>query len=126
MNPKPAGKQLSGTPEFLFIIRDSNEAKRLSPEEIQAATMNRVAWMDELRKSEKLIVGRALEPSCMMFSRREVSPAPTSPAKSEERMTGFLLIRVSDKVEAEKIAKSFPALDLRFRIEIVPVTPNSF
>lgn len=126
MKPTPAGKTLSATTEFLFIIRNSNGAKRLSPEEIQAATIKTVFWVDELRKSGKLILGRPLEPSFMICSNGEVSLAETRPAESEERMTGFLLLRVSDKVEAEKIAKSFPAPEFGSRIEIVPVTHNSF
>ena len=126
MKLTPAGKTLSATPEFLFIIRNSNGAKRLSPDEIQAATMKTFVWMDELRKSGKLIVGRPLEPSFMMCSKGEVGLAETRPAESEERMTGFLLLRVSDKAEAGKIAKSFPAPEFCSRIEIVPVTPNSF
>ena len=120
-----ANMKTNDIPEFLFLIRDMQSAEHLSPEEIQSITMKRAAWIDHLRRTANIVEGRPLEHGSTLISKGEGEIVATRLlTEATQRITGLLLLRVENIVEAEKLAKSFPRLDLDSTIEIHTVARN--
>ena len=114
-------------PEFLLLIRNIQSAEHLSPDEIQSTTMKRVAWMGHLRRTAKIVEGRPLDHGSTLISKAEGDIVATRLlTEAAQRITGLLLLRVENIVEAEKIARSFPMLDLDSTIEIHTVARSEY
>ena len=108
--------------EYLLFFRDTQLAKRLSPEEMQTLTLEWVAWLNRLRKQEKIKDGRPLEQSGSFILRKSGGLVSNTPLiGSEETITAYSLLEARHLTEALEIAKDCPVLNYGSTIEVRPI-----
>src|SRR5213080_1030855 len=79
-------KTKSPSNEYVLFFRDTQLAKRLSPEEMQALTLEWAAWVGRLRKQRKIKDGGPLEHEGTFISRKNAGLASNIPLiASQER-----------------------------------------
>ena len=118
-------KTQTPTLEYLLFFRDTQLAKRLSPEEMQTLTLERVAWLERLRKQQKIKDGRPLEHDGAVISRKNAGVVASTPfAGSKESITSYLLLEARHLTEALEIAKGCPVLNNDSTIEVRPMAPK--
>ena len=118
-------KTKSPSNEYVLFFRDTQLAKRLSPEEMQALTLEWAAWVGRLRKQRKFKDGGPLEHEGTFISRKNAGLASNIPLIApQETITAYLLIEANDLTEALEIAKDCPVLKGGSTIEIRPVAPR--
>lgn len=118
-------KTKSPSNEYVLFFRDTQLAKRLSPEEMQALTLEWAAWVGRLRKQRKIKDGGPLEHEGTFISRKNAGLTSNIPLiASQETITAYSLIEANDLTEALEIAKDCPVLKGGSTIEIRPVAPR--
>jgi len=112
-------KTQSSSHEFLLFFRDTQLAKRLSPQEMQALTVEWIQWVQRLRKQGKIKDGRPLEQGGSLISHKSGGLKANAPLiASEQTITAFSLLKVRHLNEATEIAKGCPVLKYGSTIEV--------
>jgi hypothetical protein len=110
------------TSEYLLLFRGSDWDKNLSPEEIQQAMGNFMAWFERLTKQGKLKAGQPLAREGKIISGKRGRTVADGPfAESKEAIGGYFLLQVDDFDEAVAIAKECPTLEYGSTVEVRPV-----
>jgi len=105
--------------EYLLFFRDTQWARRLSPEDMQTATMEWSAWFEKLRQQGKVKDGRPLEQEGAVISRTSGGAVINTPlVGSKETVSSYSLLQVGHLTEAVEIAEACPVLNYGATIEV--------
>ena len=108
--------------EYLLLFRGSSWDKGLSPEQLQKAMDQFMAWFERLKQQGKVKVGQPLERTGKIVSGKNGRIVADGPfAESKEAIGGYFLLQVDDLDEAVEIAKACPVLEYGSSVEVRPV-----
>jgi len=108
--------------EFLLLFRGSQWDKGLSPEQIQKAMDQFMAWFEGLKQEGKLKAGQPLERNGKIVSGKNGRTVADGPfAESKEAVGGYFLLQVDTIDEAVAVAKQCPILEFGAIVEVRPV-----
>ena len=108
--------------EYMLLFRGTHWDKGLSPEEIQKATGQFMAWFERLTQQGKVKAGQPLEHEGKIVSGKKGRTVADGPfAESKEAIGGYFLLQVADLDEAVAIARECPILDYGSTVEVRPV-----
>lgn len=108
--------------EYLLIFRGTHWDKGLSPEQIQQATGEFMAWFERLTREGTAKTGQPLEHHGKVVSGRKGRAVADGPfAESKEAIGGYFLLQVRDIDEAVAIAQQCPILEYGATVEVRPV-----
>jgi hypothetical protein len=111
--------------KFMCLAYEAEETfTSMSPQEWSAVRDETLAYVDDLRKSGRLVMTNALQgartASMVRVRENEVIISDGPFAETKEQIGGFFLIEAKDKAEAIEIASKWPGA--RFgNIEVRPV-----
>ena len=106
--------------EFTFLYRGSDPTA--SPEQMQKAMQNWVAWFKELTaKGHIKDPGHPLERSGKVVNGKQKSVHDGPFAEAKDVIGGYTLIEARDIAHAVEISKGCPILDVGGSIEVRPV-----
>ena len=106
--------------QFMLFIRNGDEPKELSPEEIQQAIRRFNEWAKRLREQGKLAAAEKLKDNTgLLLSTRNGQIVVDGPfAETKETIGGYFIIEAADLNEAIEITKECPALSNGGRVEL--------
>ena len=106
--------------QFMLFIRNGEEPKELSPEEIQQAIRRFSEWAKRLREQGKLAAAEKLKDNTgLLLSTRNGQIVVDGPfAETKETIGGYFIIEAADQNEAIEITKECPALSNGGRVEL--------
>src|SRR3989442_4487299 len=108
--------------EYLLLFRGSQWDKGLSPEQLQGAMDQFMAWFERLKQQGKVKVGQPLERTGKIVSGKNGRTVADGPfAESKEAIGGYFLLQVDSLEEAVAIAKDCPGLAYGSVVEVRPV-----
>ncbi len=108
--------------EYLLLFRGSSWDKGLSPEQLQKAMDQFMAWFERLKQQGKVKVGQPLERTGKIVSGKNGRIVADGPfAESKEAIGGYFLLQVDDLDEAVEIAKACPVLEYGSSVEVRPI-----
>ena len=108
--------------EYLLLFRGSSWDKGLSPEQLQKAMDQFMAWFERLKQQGKVKVGQPLERTGKIVSGKNGRIVADGPfAESKEAIGGYFLLQVDDLDEAVEIAKACPVLEYGSTVEVRPI-----
>jgi hypothetical protein len=111
-----------GTSEYLLLFRGSQWDKGLSPEQLQKAVDQFMAWFERLKEQGKVKTGQPLECAGKIVSGKNGRTVADGPfAESKEAIGGYFLLQVDSLDEAVAIAKQCPTLEYGSTVEVRPV-----
>ncbi|PYI89146.1 MAG: hypothetical protein DME26_01870 [Verrucomicrobia bacterium] len=112
----------TSTSEYLLLFRGSQWDKGLSPEQLQGAMDQFMAWFERLKQQGKVKVGQPLERTGKIVSGKNGRTVADGPfAESKEAIGGYFLLQVDSLEEAVAIAKQCPILEYGSTVEVRPV-----
>ncbi|MGI8602073.1 MAG: YciI family protein [Verrucomicrobiales bacterium] len=112
----------TNTSEYLLLFRGTHWDKNLSPEEIQKAMGQFMAWFERLTQQGKLKTGQPLANEGKIVSGRSGRTVADGPfVESKEAIGGYFLLQVADLDEAVAIAQGCPILEYGSSVEVRPV-----
>jgi hypothetical protein len=98
--------------EYLLLFRGAGWDKGLSPEQLQKAMDQFMAWFERLKQEGKVKVGQPLERTGKIVSGKNGRHVADGPfAESKEAIGGYFLLQADDLDEAVEIAKTCPTLE---------------
>jgi len=105
-----------------LLFRGSSWDKGLSPEQLQKAMDQFMAWFERLKQQGKVKVGQPLERTGKIVSGKNGRIVADGPfAESKEAIGGYFLLQVDDLDEAVEIAKACPVLEYGSSVEVRPI-----
>ena len=108
--------------EYLLLFRGSSWDKGLSPEQLQKAMDQFMAWCERLKQQGKVKAGQPLERTGKIVSGKNGRTVADGPfAESKEAIGGYFLLQVDDLDEAVEIAKACPVLEYGSTVEVRPI-----
>ena len=108
--------------EYLLLFRGSSWDKGLSPEQLQKAMDQFMAWFERLKQQGKVKGGQPLERTGKIVSGKNGRIVADGPfAESKEAIGGYFLLQVDDLDEAVEIAKECPVLEYGSTVEVRPI-----
>src|SRR6266853_6737823 len=108
--------------EYLLLFRGSSWDKGLSPEQLQKAMDQFMAWFERLKQQGKVKGGQPLERTGKIVSGKNGRIVADGPfAESKEAIGGYFLLQVDDLDEAVEIAKQCPVLEYGSTVEVRPI-----
>ena len=108
--------------EYILLFRGTHWDKGLSPEEIQKATGQFMAWFERLTQQGKVKAGQPLEHEGKIVSGKKGRIVADGPfAESKEAIGGYFLLQVANLDEAVAIARECPILEYGSTVEVRPV-----
>src|SRR5436309_11748925 len=108
--------------EYLLLFRGSQWDKGLSPEQLQRAMDQFMAWFERLKQQGKVKVGQPLERTGKIVSGKNGRTVADGPfAESKEAIGGYFLLQVDSLEEAVAIAQQCPILEYGSTVEVRPV-----
>jgi len=108
--------------EYLLLFRGSSWDKGLSPEQLQKAMDQFMAWFERLKQQGKVKAGQPLERTGKIVSGKNGRIVADGPfAESKEAIGGYFLLQVDDLDEAVEIAKACPVLEYGSSVEVRPI-----
>jgi hypothetical protein len=113
---------LSTSPQFLLLFRNTQHENRLSPGEMREAMVRLIAWLDRWTERGAIKGAQPLASEGKTISgarQRVVADGPYAEAK--EAIGGYVLIEAADFDEAMAIAGEWPMLDYDGIVEVRPV-----
>ncbi len=107
---------------YMLIFRGTDWHKGLSPEQMQQAAGQWMAWFNRLTEQGKAIAGNPLEREGKIVSGKNGRVVADGPfAESKEAIGGYFLLRVTSLDEAVAIAQECPGLAYGAVVEVRPV-----
>jgi hypothetical protein len=108
--------------EYLLLFRGTQWDKNLSPEELQKATGQFMAWFERLTQQGIAKGGQPLENEGRVISGKKGRTVADGPfAESKEAIGGYFLLQLGHFEEAVEIAKQCPLLEYGLTVEVRPV-----
>ena len=105
--------------EFMMIfVGGDYETQELSPEQLQERLMKWNTWLEELRKDDLFLDGRALKNPSRKVEGQERLVTDGAFVEVKELVTGYFLLKAKDLDHATELTKGFPDYDLGGRVEI--------
>jgi hypothetical protein len=105
--------------EFMLIfIGGDYEAHNLSPEEIQQQMGKWFAWIDELKKEDLYVDGKALQPTAKHRSGKDAVITDGPYADAKEIVGGYFVVKAKDFDHALELAKGYPDYDYSGGVEV--------
>jgi hypothetical protein len=107
--------------DYLMIFRGTEWHRGLSPEEIQQAMTQWMAWFERLVEDGRCKGGQSLSAESRVISGKAKSVSDGPYAEAKESVAGYFQLHVSSIDEAAEIAKDCPALPYGIIIEVRPL-----
>lgn len=104
--------------KFLFLFKDAEHLKTLSPQQMQNYLQKWLDWTKTLLVKEMFITGEPIESSGKEIAGKNKTVSSTSENTMEKIITGFYLIKATGIKEAVEVAKSCPIYDVDGSLEI--------
>src|SRR5580765_5543348 len=107
---------------YMFLFRNADWHRGLSPEEIQTVMSQWKSWFERLTQAGKVKAGQPLEREGKIISGRKGKVVADGPfAESKEAVGGYFLLQVDSLEEAVAIAKECPGLEHGAIVEVRPI-----
>lgn len=107
--------------EYLLLFRGTDWHRELSPDEIQRAMTDWMAWFNGLVAAGACKGGQSLDAETRVVSGRNRSVTDGPFTESKETVAGYFLLTVADIEEALAIAKQCPTLPYGMTVEVRPL-----
>jgi len=107
---------------YMLLFRGNEWMKQLSPEEMQKAFEDWMAWFNGLMEDGRAIAGNPLEKEARTLAYDgEKITTDGSYIESKEAVAGYFMLTVKTFDEAEEIARNCPGLKYGSVVEVRPV-----
>lgn len=104
--------------EFMMIfVGGDYEQSELSPEQIQARLAKWNKWVDDLKKDDNFINGRALKTRSVSVGEGHVV-TDGAYVEAKELVTGYFLLKANDIDQVIEMSKDFPEYDIGGTVQI--------
>lgn len=111
--------------EHLILFRGGDFGTRLSPEDLQRALDETMAWFEKLETAGKVKAAQPLHHEGHAISGPEGSQVTDGPfAETKELILGYLALHACAADEALAIARSWPMLAYGGCVELRPIAPE--
>jgi len=110
------------TGEYMLLFRGPHWDRGLSPQELQAAMDNVMAWFEGLNERGKIKAAQPLGGQGRILSGGNGNLVVDGPfAESKEAVGGYLVLQADNMNEAVDIARSTPMLKYGITVEVRPL-----
>ena len=105
--------------EFMMIfVGGDYESKEMSPEDFQRRMGKWQEWVDQLKKDDLFIDGRALKNASSRISGVDQLVTDGPFVEIKELVTGYFIIKARDLAHASSLTDGYPDYDLNGQVEI--------
>jgi hypothetical protein len=110
---------MSAKNEYMLLFRHSTASSTLSPEEMQKAAEQMMAWFKRLTDEGTCLGGRPLGDEGKVVSGKNGRVVADGPfAESKEAVGGYFVLQVDTMEEAVAIAQQCPMLNHGAKVEV--------
>lgn len=103
--------------EFMMIFIGGDYSE-LSPENIQERMGKWNAWMEDLRKQELFLDGRALQGKSTRVQGEDQVVTDGPFVETKELVSGYIVVKARDLEHATSLSNAYPDYDLEGAVEI--------
>ena len=102
----------------MIFIGGDYETSEMSPEDFQRRMEKWQAWVDDLKKDELYVEGRALKNDSSRVSGEDRLVTDGPFVEIKELVTGYFIIKARDMEHASSLTSGYPDYDLDGKVEI--------
>lgn len=105
--------------EFMMIfVGGDYETKELSPDDFERRMLKWNAWIEELKKDELFLGGRALKNKARRVGGPDLVTTDGAFVETKELVTGYFLLKAKDLEHVTSLTDGYPDYDLGGKVEI--------
>ncbi len=105
--------------EFMMIfVGGDYETKDMSPQDFQERLQRWNAWIEELKKEDLYLEGRALKNAATRIKGNDHLVTNGPFVETNELITGYFIVKARDLEHATSLTDKYPDYDLDGKVEI--------
>ena len=102
---------------MMIFVGGDYEQSELSPDQIQSRLAKWNQWVDDLKKDDNFINGRALKPRAVSVGEGHVV-TDGAYVETKELVTGYFLLKANNLEQVIEMSKDFPEYDIGGTVQI--------